>query len=261
MSLPAGASLGPKLSTFIRNLPKPRETDLNALALFLDVDGTIAEIMPRPWDVVPDSRRSALVKEVYEATSGRLAILSGRTLEDVDRILEGLVPCVAAVHGLVQRMPDGTIVTTERSPVLTEVRERVEEFVARHPGVTVEQKGSSYALHYRAAGQYEKDVRSFTASIAETMRLSVQNGSMVSEIRTPGPNKGTALKLFLERPPFAGFTPVMVGDDLTDEDAFAAAHEMGGYGIMVGSERPSRAWFRIPSVPDVMSWLEQNAVA
>src|SRR5579875_3698549 len=79
--------------------------------------------------------------------------------------------------------------------------------------------------------------------------------------RTPGPNKGTALKLFLERPPFAGFTPVMVGDDLTDENAFAAAHEMGGYGIMVGSERPSRAWFRIPSVPDVMSWLEQNAVA
>lgn len=125
----------------------------------------------------------------------------------------------------------------------------------------MEQKGFSYALHYRAAPQHESAVREFTASIAAAMGLTVQNGSMVSEVRTPGPNKGTALKDFMKREPFAGFTPVMVGDDLTDEDAFVAADEMGGYGILVGSNRASRAWFRIPSVPDVMSWLEENASA
>lgn len=242
-----------------KKLPQARATDLAAIALFLDIDGTIAEIMPRPGDVIPNVRRTQLIQGICAATSGRLAILSGRTLEDVDRILEGIVPAVAAVHGLVQRMPDGTIVTTERSPLLARVYERVSEFVSAHDGVTIERKGFSYAMHYRAAPQHEQAVREFTADIASEMGLGVQNGSMVSELRTPGPNKGSALKVFLTQPPFKGFTPVMVGDDLTDEDAFEAAAEMGGYGILVGSERPSRAWFHIPSVPDVMSWLEENA--
>lgn len=247
------------MSASISNLPQPRSTDLSAVALFLDIDGTIAEIMPRPGDVIPDVRRSRLIAAVYAATSGRLAILSGRTLEDVDRILEGIVPCVAAIHGLVQRMPDGSVIKTERSPLLSEISERVHEFAEAHSGVIVEQKGSSFALHYRLAPQQEPSVRAFTSRIADEMGLGVQNGSMVSEIRTPGPNKGTALKTFLKAEPFAGFAPVMVGDDLTDEDAFVAAAELGGYGILVGSQRPSRAWFRISSVPDVMSWLEQNA--
>ena len=243
----------------MKDLPHARATDLAAIALFLDIDGTIAEIMPRPDDVVPSRRRTQLMQEVCAATSGRLAILSGRTLEDVDRILEGIVPAVAAVHGLIQRMPDGTIVTTERSPLLSRVHDSIAEFIAAHDGVTVERKGFSYAMHYRAAPHQEQAVRDFNAGIAAEMGLSVQNGSMVSEVRTPGPNKGSALKVFLTQPPFKGFTPVMVGDDLTDEDAFEAAAEMGGYGILVGSERPSRAWFHIPSVPDVMSWLEANA--
>ena len=229
------------------------------MALFLDIDGTIAEIMPRPGDVIPEARRSQLIRSVHAATGGRLAILSGRTLEDVDRILEGIVPSVAAIHGLVQRMPDGTVHKTETSPLISEVAQRVREFAEAHNGVTVEQKGSSFALHYRLAPDQETNVRAFTGHIAEALGLGVQNGSMVSEIRTPGPHKGTALKRFLKAEPFAGFTPVMVGDDLTDEDAFVAADEMGGYGILVGSERPSRAWFRIPSVRDVMGWLEQNA--
>jgi trehalose 6-phosphate phosphatase len=92
--------------------------------------------------------------------------------------------------------------------------------------------------------------------LAAEHSLTVQDGAMVSELRTPGAHKGDSLAFFATRPPFSGFAPVMVGDDLTDEHAFAQAEALGGYGVLVGPRRPTRARFGLPSVAAVLAWLD-----
>ena len=81
---------------------------------------------------------------------------------------------------------------------------------------------------------------------------------MVCELRTIGPNKGDSLRSFLEQHPFLGCTPVMVGDDLTDEHAFEVAEALGGYGVLVGPPRPSHARYRLGTTAAVLAWLESG---
>jgi trehalose 6-phosphate phosphatase len=236
-------------------LPPPPILDAQRVALFLDLDGTIAEISERPGDVGPLATRTRRLDAIGRALDGRLAILTGRTLEDVDRILERAVTSVAAVHGLVRRWPDASVVRTESSPGLAEARRAFETMALAEPDLIVEDKGSSVALHYRQVPGAERAVREATSRIASASGLVVQHGSMVSELRTPGPDKGDALRAFLDDPVFTGFKPVMVGDDLTDEPAFAVAHELGGYGVLVGPPRAPAARFGLERVPDVLTWL------
>jgi len=241
----------------VRRLSRPPPAfDLARTALFLDLDGTLAEIAPRPEQVGPERRRTQILSELTERMGGRVAVLTGRSLEDADRILEGAVPAMAAVHGLVRRMPQGDIVRFLPSPKLSEAMTALRALAEGDAGLLVEDKGSSIALHYRQAPGAESAVRRAVEQLAEHTGLAVQEGSMVSELRTSGPHKGDSLKAFLGEPPFAGCVPVMVGDDLTDEHAFAAAEEMGGYGVLVGPSRPTRARYRLPSVSDVLSWLD-----
>jgi trehalose 6-phosphate phosphatase len=227
-----------------------------ATALFLDIDGTIAEIVSNPGDVGPDDLRNEIIAQVVRAMMGRVAVLTGRTLDDVDRILGGSVTCVAAVHGLVTRMPNGCLLENAPSPFLCEARRLLGELVADHPGIVVEDKGLSLAVHYRHAPASAAYVHAGTARISASTGLRVQNGLLVSELRTAGPDKGTALKRFASMAPFAGNVPIMVGDDLTDEDAFEAAAELNGYGILVGATRRTAARFAFGSVSDVLAWLE-----
>ena len=229
---------------------------MRGAALFLDLDGTIAEIAARPGDVGPDARRASVLGALNVAMAGRVAVLTGRPLEEVDRILDGLVTSVAAVHGLVRRFPDGAVAGVAASPKLLRVKRFLRILAERRRGLIVEDKGQSVAVHYRLAPAAEAAVRKATRRLARADGLVVQNGSMVSEVRTAGPDKGDSLKAFLQIQPFAGCTPIMVGDDLTDEHAFAAAEEMGGYGILVGLPRPSAARYGLASVADVLRWLD-----
>ncbi len=59
----------------------------------------------------------------------------------------------------------------------------------------------------------------------------------------------------MNEPPFAGFTPVFLGDDLTDEDGFLAVGALGGYGVIVGPRRPTDALFALPGVAETCDWL------
>ena len=235
---------------------RPPALDCARTALFLDLDGTIAEIRERPWDVGPLAARTRLLRAVGQALDGRLAILSGRSLEDVDRILEGAVASVAAVHGLAHRLPGADLVRVEASPRIEDARAALEAMARARPGLIVEDKGASVALHYRQVPGAEGEVREAAARIAREAGLAVQHGSMVSELRTPGPDKGDSLRTFLRHPRFAGFLPVMVGDDLTDEPAFAAARELGGYGVLVGRPRPTAAVYGLASVAETLDWLD-----
>jgi trehalose 6-phosphate phosphatase len=237
-------------------LPAPKPLPLADAALFLDLDGTLAPIAARPQDVRPDARRNDLIRRLTTAMDGRLAVISGRTLADIDRILEGRVTAVAAVHGLVRREPDGTVHQAVPHPALAEAAARFRDFAARDSGLIVEEKGLSVALHYRLARAQADAARQCACEIAERTGLTRQEGDMVEELRTPGPTKGDSVAAFLDQPPFRGRTPVFIGDDATDEHGFEAVARAGGYGVLVGPVRDTAARFRLLGVDEVLGWLE-----
>jgi trehalose 6-phosphate phosphatase len=233
----------------------PPPLDPKISALFLDIDGSIVEIVARPNEVEPDAELTSALEQLGVLMGARVAVLTGRTIEDADRILEGRVVSVAAVHGLVRRMPDSSVTRTTSPPQLLEAKRLLLAFAQTQPGLIVEDKGLSIAVHYRQAPQAESAVRAATERIAQAAGLVIQAGSMVSEVRIPGPDKGDSLKDLMNFAPFAGSMPVMVGDDLTDEHGFAAAEALGGYGILVGRPRASAARYRLASVTAVRAWL------
>ncbi len=232
---------------------------LGETALFLDLDGTLAPIAARPQDVGPDPRRKSLLERLARGLDGRLAVISGRSLEDVDRILEACVPAVAAVHGLVLRKPDGQTWRAAPHPRLAEAVQDFRAFAARDPGLIVEEKGGlSVALHFRQAAPLAPAARACAQSLAERTGLALQDGDMVAELRTPGACKGDSVRSFMALPAFAGARPVFVGDDATDEDGFQAAQALGGVGVSVGRARPTLARFRLENVETALAWLEAS---
>lgn len=236
-------------------LPSPPSIDRGAVALFLDLDGTLAEITARPGEVGPVATRTTLLLKLSQALAGAVAVISGRGLEDIDRILEGAIQPVAAVHGLVRRRSDGVVHRAPASPALEEAKTVLQTLAKAHGGLITEDKGVSFALHYRQHPAAESAVLEATNLLAMTGGLVVQNGSMVSELRAVGPNKGDGLRAFMAEQAFAGRRPIMVGDDLTDEVAFAAAADLGGYGVLVGPPRATSARHALPSVEATLAWL------
>lgn len=237
-------------------LPTPEPLVLGDCALFLDLDGTLAPIAARPQDVRPDPRRTLLLERLSEALNGRLAVITGRTLADVDRILEGRATAVAAIHGLIRRDARARLHQHPRHPKLAAATRACREFAARDSGLLVEEKGLSVALHFRLARHHSSAARSLTRRLAEETGLTLQDGDMVEELRTPGPTKADSVLAFMAEPPFEGARPVFLGDDSTDEDGFAAVRQLGGAGVLVGTPRPTRAMYRLPDVEAALGWLE-----
>ena len=240
----------------LRTDAPPAALALANTALFLDLDGTLAPITARPQDVTPDPRRTGILETLLGALGGRLAVVSGRTLADVDRILEGRVPAVAAVHGLVRRNADGVVTQTVPHPALPQVLTELRRFAAAHPGLLVEDKQVSATLHYRGAPAQAAAAKAEVARIVAATGLVLQAGDMVWELRTPGSTKGDSVTAFLATSPFAGAKPVFVGDDLTDEDGFRAAQALGGFGVLVGPARSTAARVRLENVEATLAWLE-----
>jgi trehalose 6-phosphate phosphatase len=224
-------------------------------ALFIDVDGTLAAFEKRPELVGPDPVRTALLNRLGAHLDGRVAIVSGRTIEDIDRILEGAVVSAAGVHGLERRRADGQVQRKPPHPALTEAETKLCAFAAAHEGVVVEKKGMSVALHFRGAPQAAADAEALVLRLGRDLGLPVQRGAMVAELRTPGADKGDAIVAFMTESPFNGSKPIMIGDDLTDEAAFEAAGGLGGFGVLVGPPRPTAAHYRLNDVPAVLAFI------
>jgi trehalose 6-phosphate phosphatase len=236
----------------------PAPLALDEAALFLDLDGTLAPIAPRPEDVRPEAARTELLRRLCRALDGRLAVVSGRALADIDRILDGAARTAAGVHGLELRFPDGRIWRSAPSPNLPAARDSLASLVERWPAIRIEDKDLSIAAHFRAAPQAAGPVQRLAERLAREIGLVLQLGDMVAELRTPGPDKGGAVRAFMAEPSFAGARPTFVGDDLTDERGFAAAAALGGFGVVVGKERQTLASARLPDVAAVLSWLEAS---
>jgi trehalose 6-phosphate phosphatase len=239
-------------------LPAPRPLRLGGAALFLDLDGTLAPIASRPQDVRPDPRRTRLLEQLKAQLEGRLAVVTGRTLADVDRILEGRIICAAAVHGLVRRDCDGKLHQPEPHPHLAAAVALLKAFAIQDSGLIVEEKGPSVALHFRLARHYAAEARKLAQHIVAETGLVLQEGDMVEELRTPGPTKGDSIRAFMAQDRFRGCTPIFVGDDVTDEHGFDVAAQLGGFGVLVGPQRPTHARYRLAGVEEVMTWLEAS---
>lgn len=234
--------------------------DHGATALFLDVDGTLAPFERHPAAVGPTPRRTAVVKAVSLRLGGRLAAISGRSIDEVDRILGGATPAVAGLHGLERRDANQRVHRIEPHPEVDRARRRLAEITHRRAGVIIEAKGASVALHYRSRPDLAVELIAAVRMIGRDTGLEFRTGAMVVELRTPGPHKGDAVTAFMAEAPFRGAYPIYVGDDLTDEDGFATARRLGGFGVLVGDrEGPTHAAYRLDGVDAVLAWLEAQA--
>lgn len=234
----------------------PPILDLSHTALFLDLDGTLADIADTPGAVGPVPDRTRTLRALARALDGRLAVLSGRELSEIDRILETSVTAAAGLHGLDRRTAQGRLHTTPPAPALSDARACLSTLAKAQRGLLLEDKGTSVALHYRLAPDAGPAVVDCARRLARQTGLILQEGHMVAELRTPGPDKGEALRLFMDEAPFSLARPVMIGDDLTDEDAFRAALDLGGDAILVGLPRRSAARWRLESPAELLAWLQ-----
>jgi len=242
------------------DLPSP-PLRIAGLCLFLDLDGVLAPLAETPEAVVPVARRTQVLRRLNEVLNGRMAIVSGRTLIEIDRISDASSPSASGVHGLERRRRNGSIDRREADPGVRTAVAAFEAFAVRNPGVIVEDKGVSAGLHYRGAQDAEAASLALARSIASHTGLSLQAGAMVVELKTPGADKGTALSAFMSETPFVDGVPVMLGDDLTDEDGFRAAAALGGFGVLVGPMRATAAACRLDGVDAVLDWLDAVADA
>lgn len=237
----------------------PDRLTLERTALFLDLDGTLTALRDRPSDVRPHARRTALLREAGARLAGRVAIISGRTVANIDQILQGACLAVSGVHGLQRRSACGDYESVEAHTRIDAAAALMTSLCESHAGLVLEHKQQSVALHYRRAPKAEAAIVEFVERLGRTEALLVQRGDKVIELRTPGPDKGAAVRRFLGEAPFRGATPIYIGDDLTDESAFQAVCSAGGLGVVVGGRRPTAALAALPDPAAVRAWI-RNAV-
>jgi trehalose 6-phosphate phosphatase len=236
------------------------------IALFLDVDGTLVDITDHPDAVqVPASLRNTL--ELASARqSGALALISGRKLVELDRLFAPSMFLAAGQHGFERRNHAGEILRAKvDTQHLLPARDMLTALVNRHPGLLLEDKGSGLALHYRHAPKLEATLRQLVDEllISLTPHYELKPGKCVLELTPSGFSKGTAVEAFMKEAPFAGRTPVFVGDDVTDEDGFAAVNALGGYSIRVSPDQnvQTAARFHFTSVSTVVAWLRERNIS
>jgi trehalose 6-phosphate phosphatase len=241
-------------------LPPPPASLLEGASLFLDFDGTLVEIVERPDAVMVDDRLRALLAALGAAFEGRVAIVSGRSLAQLDALLGGAVEALAlsGSHGIEHRWK-GISAHPVRPPTLDIAADALAAFAAEHPGAIVEPKSYGVALHYRQAPSAEALARIIAKRLADELQLDLEPGKMVLELRVAGGDKGVAVRRLMARRPMSGTRPLFIGDDLTDEGGFEAVRALGGAGILVGAPRASAAQFAPPDVPAVRAWLA-NAI-
>lgn len=229
-----------------------------AWALFLDIDGTLLELAPEPQAVRVPPGLAARIGTLARSLGGALALVSGRPLSDIDRFFPGGFDA-AGTHGAQWRLggtetAPGPAVDAALAGIVALLRDGTD----RLPGVILERKPHALAVHYRLAPQWEAQVRSLAAHAAERLgpAFRLQAGKLVVELLPAAAGKGAAIERFMALPPYAGRTPVFVGDDQTDEDGFAAVNALGGLSIRVGKGVTTQARFQLDSPTAVRDWLE-----
>ncbi|GAA0732116.1 trehalose-phosphatase [Sphingomonas japonica] len=235
---------------------RPPTDLLRGATLFLDFDGTLVEIADRPDDVaIPPGLRDLLAR-LASALDGRLALVSGRSVDTLARLLPDHGVVVSGSHGLEFARADGSVEQPDPPEALQRVRARFEEFAEGRDGILVESKPLGIGLHYREAPHLAKQAEALAVAVAQAHGLPLQRGKMVFEVRAAGGHKGSAIETLMGEMPFSDGCPIFLGDDVTDEDGFEAVSAMGGDGILIGPDRDSAAVYRLDGVAEALAWLE-----
>lgn len=232
-------------------------------ALFLDFDGTLVDIAPRPDVVQVHASMLGTLQGIYQMFSGAVAIVSGRRVSEIDAFLAPLVLPAAGEHGTQWRSPQGEFLELDDAAyasTLEPILQAAQVLAQHNEALLLERKTAGFALHYRMApALYTLCWNTLAPMVQRTRMLALMRGKYVMEVVPSAVDKGTAIGSLMELPPFLGRTPIFVGDDATDEAGFAAVQGMGGYGIKVGAG-PSVALHRCPNPAALRTWLE-NAVS
>jgi len=233
------------------------EIDFRSDAILLDVDGTLLDIAPTPFDVKVPPELVRALSELAELTDGALAFVSGRPIEDIDRLFNPLRIAVIGGHGAEMRVPGLPRNIRFGREIDNKTRALLAAVAAQADGVILEDKGYSLALHYRLAPEQADAVRTAMGlAYAEYPSAGVEllPGKDVIELKSTRLSKGSGIRELMLHSPFRGRRPIFIGDDITDETGFAALPEFGGLGFSVGREMTGLAgWFQTPA--DVRQWI------
>ena len=243
----------PRPPRFVRPPPPPLGRDC---ALFLDIDGTLAEFADEPEAVRIDADIIKALAWLLRDLGGALALITGRAITSADRLFPGLTLPMAGQHGCERRGADGAIhLHATVKATQSRLRKLLTGLAKRHPDLLLEDKGAALALHYRSTPHLASHVhQTLRRSLGANEGYALQPGKMLLEVRPEGRDKGTAIDDFMAEDPFAGRLPVFVGDDRTDEHGFDAVERLGGWSVKVGPGRTA-ARFRLPDPTAVRRWL------
>lgn len=232
-------------------------------AYFVDIDGTLIDFAARPAGVELDAELRDLIERLFSAAGKAVAVISGRSIRDVDRLFPHARLPVAGQHGT-ERRDAGGRVSQHPFPVerLVVARARLIEIAARHPGLWLEDKELSLALHYRGAPALAADAERLMAEVQVEAgpAFCLQNGKGIVELKPAGRDKGMAVQEFMQEEPFRGRVPVFVGDDVTDEYGFKMVNQLGGHSVKVGPGETDARW-RLRDVRAVRAWLSRGLEA
>ncbi|WP_308918090.1 trehalose-phosphatase [Jannaschia sp. LMIT008] len=234
-------------------LPDPSDS-----ALLLDFDGTLVEIADRPMGVVVPARVPDLLSRAMDRMDGRVALVSGRTIDDLETFLPGFDGNLIGTHGAEARI-DGTKSQTQDIDLATvsRLQRLVDDFAALRPEFLVENKPSGVVLHYRQAEEQAGLAMKFMDSLAcASDGFRLQPALMAYELKPEGVGKDVGVRTLMGLPGFAGKTPIYAGDDLTDEAAMDVAQGLGGIGIKIG-EAETVGRFRLAGPDALVDVLEK----
>jgi trehalose 6-phosphate phosphatase len=231
---------------------------LDQTAILLDIDGTLLDLVPTPREVWVPPGLAKTLNRLLERTSGALALVSGRSLNDIDLIFAPEQFPAVGGHGAEMRLSqDSEAVATHASPMDKELKRRLAAIAKLSPGILLEDKGYSLALHYRLAPHAEKAIYAAVSLIRADLPnapIEVMPGKCVCEIKHSGFSKASAVRELMTHEPFMGRRPLFVGDDVTDESVFAIMPDIGGLAFSVGRRAKGVAGhFDDPG--DVRAWL------
>src|ERR1700761_1819010 len=211
---------------------------LSETAILLDIDGTLLDFAPTPREVWVPPGLSETLNGLLERTSGALALVSGRSLNDIDLIFAPKQYPAVGGHGAEMRLTnDAEAVAAHAPPMDKELKLRLAAIAKLSPGILLEDKGYSLALHYRLAPHAEKAIYEAVSLIRADLPnapIEVLPGKSVCEIKHSGFTKASGVLELMKHAPFKGRRPIFIGDDVTDETVFAIMPDFNGLAFSVG---------------------------
>lgn len=235
------------------------------VGLFLDYDGTLADLAPTPAHVEPLSDVVEVVERLKQHPRIRVAIISGRRLDHVRQLIPVSGILMAGTYGVELQTPEGEQVNQvdyhQVRPVLEELKPKLQALIAHDEGFFLEDKGWALAIHGRRADPeavpdvMEAARQLYDQSVKEGP-LQVIDGYKFLEIGPQAADKGLTIEYLLHKYPYDGAVLIYLGDDDKDEPAFQAVKRAGGYAILVAlEERATAADFRLRSPEEARHWL------